>query len=108
MATIYMCLYGREGLKELAKQNLAKAAYAREAFGKKAKVLFDGAPRFNEFVIQGGEDPAALRDRLLQKQIIGGLPIAKYYPELKNASLWCATEMVSRTTIDAAAAEVKS
>src|SRR5262249_18705006 len=31
MATIYMCVYGREGLKDLAKQNLAKAAYARHA-----------------------------------------------------------------------------
>src|SRR5579864_3235836 len=28
MATIYMTIYGREGLKELAQQNLAKAAYA--------------------------------------------------------------------------------
>ncbi|HWK31189.1 MAG TPA: hypothetical protein VNR20_03795, partial [Terriglobales bacterium] len=93
--------------KELAKQNLAKAAYARQALGKKAKVLFDGAPRFNEFVIQGSEDPAKLTDRLLKKKIIGGLPIQKYYPELKDASVWCATETVTRAHIDAAAAEVK-
>ena len=107
MATVYMCVYGREGLKELAKQNLAKAAYARQALGKKAKVLFDGAPRFNEFVIQGSENPAKLTDRLLKKKIIGGLPIQKYYPELKDASVWCATETVTRAHIDAAAAEVK-
>jgi glycine dehydrogenase subunit 1 len=43
----------------------------------------------------------------LNKKIIGGLPIGKYYPELKNASVWCATEMVSKAAIDAAAAEVK-
>src|SRR5207248_3091637 len=36
MATIYMTIYGREGLKELAQQNLAKAAYAAAQFGKKA------------------------------------------------------------------------
>jgi glycine dehydrogenase subunit 1 len=107
MATIYMCLYGREGLKELAKQNLAKAAYARKEFGNKAKVLFEGAPRFNEFVIQGREPAGKLRERLLSKQVIGGLPIEMFYPELQNASVWCATEMVSRASIDAVAAEVK-
>jgi glycine dehydrogenase subunit 1 len=107
MATIYMCLYGREGLKEVATQNLAKAAYARAIFGNKAKVLFDGAPRFNEFVIQTKDDPSEIQDRLLPKHILGGLPIEKYYPELKNASLWCATEMITRANIDTAAAEVK-
>src|SRR5215469_4226744 len=35
MATIYMTVYGREGLKELAQQNLAKAAYATGEFGRK-------------------------------------------------------------------------
>jgi glycine dehydrogenase subunit 1 len=107
MATIYMCLYGREGLRELAKQNLAKAAYARAIFGNKAKVLFDGAPRFNEFVVQTKDDPSEIQQRLLSKHILGGLPIENYYPELKNASLWCATEMVTRAQIDTAAAEVK-
>ena len=52
MVNIYMDVYGRLGIRELAEQNLAKAAYARKALGAKAKVLFDGAPRFNEFVLQ--------------------------------------------------------
>src|SRR3954470_6821892 len=45
MTTIFMTIYGREGMKELAKQNLAKATYAANEFGKKTKVLFGGAPR---------------------------------------------------------------
>src|SRR3954471_16659558 len=51
MTTIFMAIYGREGMKELAKQNLAKANYAANEFGKSktAKVMFSGAPRFNEF-----------------------------------------------------------
>src|SRR5947209_3480693 len=60
MATIYMTIYGREGLKELAKQNLAKATYASGEFAKNAKVLFSGAPRFNEFVVQTSEDSKAI------------------------------------------------
>jgi glycine dehydrogenase subunit 1 len=102
MATIYMTVYGREGLKELAQQNLAKAAYAVAQFGKKTKVLFEGAPRFNEFVLQTQEDPHALNDRLLEKQIVGGCSLEKFYPELGHASLWCCTELNTREQIAAA------
>ncbi|HYL92660.1 MAG TPA: aminomethyl-transferring glycine dehydrogenase subunit GcvPA, partial [Alphaproteobacteria bacterium] len=108
MATIYMTIYGREGLKELAQQNLAKAAYAASEFAKKGKVLFSGAPRFHEFVVQTKEDPAAINDRLLQKKMIGGLPLKKYYPELGNAALWCCTELNSKEQIDTAVQAVSA
>jgi glycine dehydrogenase subunit 1 len=103
MASVFMTVYGREGLKELAKQNLAKAAYAVEQFSKNAKVLFTGAPRFNEFVIQTSEDPHAMNERLLDEKIIGGLSLKRAYPELGNASLWCCTELTRRLAIDQAA-----
>jgi glycine dehydrogenase subunit 1 len=107
MANIYMTIYGREGLKELAKQNLAKAAYARQQFAKKAKVLFDSSPRFNEFVVQTADDPYVVGQRLTDKHIVGGFPLKKFYPELGNAAVWCCTEMNSCEAIDAAVAEVK-
>jgi glycine dehydrogenase subunit 1 len=106
MVTIFMTVYGREDIRELAEQNLAKAAYATEAFGKNGKILFNGAPRFNEFVVQTHHDPYAINNALLDKKIIGGFPLKKFYPELGNASLWCVTEMNSREQIDAAAKEV--
>src|SRR6202049_5202788 len=100
MANIFMTIYGKVGLKELAKQNLAKTAYAARQFSKHARVLFDGAPRFNEFVIQTSEDPYAINNRLLEQKIIGGFPLKKFYPELGNAALWCCTEMTTRAAID--------
>jgi len=100
MANIFMTIYGKVGLRELAKQNLAKAAYAAGQFEKHAKVLFSGVPRFNEFVIQTSEDPYAVNSRILGNRIIGGLPLKKFYPEFGNASLWCCTELTSRTAID--------
>ncbi|HLJ90043.1 MAG TPA: aminomethyl-transferring glycine dehydrogenase subunit GcvPA [Candidatus Angelobacter sp.] len=105
MATIYMTVYGREGLKELAQQNLAKAAYAAAAFSKSpktGKLLFQGAPRFHEFVVETGEDPEQINRRLLEKKIVGGLPLKKFYPELGNATLWCCTELNTKQQIDAA------
>ena len=106
MATIYMTIYGREGLKQLAIQNLAKADFAATHFAKSAKVLFTGAPRFNEFVVQTTSDSKSINDRLLQQKIVGGLPLKRYYPELGNAAVWCCTELVTKTQIDAAVAAV--
>ena len=108
MSTIYMDIYGREGLKELARQNLAKAHHAANQFAKKAKVLFPRGKRFNEFVVQTKEDPHAINDRLLEKKMIGGFPLKKFYPELGNAALWCCTEMNTREQIDAAVEAVQA
>lgn len=102
MTNIFMTVYGKVGLKELSRQNLAKAAYAAGQFAKHATVLFSGAPRFNEFVVQTSEDPYAINSRILGHKIVGGLPLRKFYPELGNASLWCCTELTTRTLIDTA------
>ncbi|PYV54103.1 MAG: glycine dehydrogenase [Acidobacteria bacterium] len=102
MVNIFMTTYGKVGLRELAKQNLAKAAYAAQQFGKHVKVLFPGSPRFNEFVIATSEDPYAINGRMLGNKIVGGLPLKKFYPEFGNASLWCCTELTTRTAIDTA------
>jgi glycine dehydrogenase subunit 1 len=102
MVNIFMTIYGKVGLKELAKQNLAKASYAAQQFGKHAKILFAGAPHFNEFVVQTSEDPYAINSRMLGNKIVGGLPLKKFYPELGNAALWCCTELTTRSAIDTA------
>jgi glycine dehydrogenase subunit 1 len=106
MATIYMTIYGREGLKELAQQNLAKATYAANEFAKRGKILFAGAPRFNEFVVQTKGDPFKINERLLAQKTIGGFPLSWHYPELGNAAVWCCTELNSKEQIDAAAQAV--
>jgi glycine dehydrogenase subunit 1 len=105
MATIFLTVYGKEGIRELAEHNLAKAAYAAGALSAVpgAKLLFKGAPRFHEFVLQTQESPALWSQRLLDEKIVGGVELRRWYPELENATLWCATEMMPRTTMDAAA-----
>jgi glycine dehydrogenase subunit 1 len=65
--------------------------------------LFTGAPRFNEFVLQTEESPAEWGQRLLDNQIAGGIDLSRWYPELRNCTLWCATEIITRAQIDAAA-----
>jgi len=59
-------------------------------------------PFFNEFVVKcNGTAPGAVNEKLLQKKIIGGLPLGKFYPELEDCMLLCATEMSKRADMDA-------
>jgi glycine dehydrogenase subunit 1 len=108
MTTIFLTVYGKQGMRELAVQNLAKAKYAADTLGGAGKLLFANTPRFHEFVLQTDETPKQINTRLLEKKIIGGLPLRRWYPELGNATLWCATEQTTREQIDAAAAVISS
>lgn len=92
MATVFMELYGKQGLRELAAQNVAKAHY----LGSKIKPSFSG-PYFNEFVAMA---PEGIHNRLLEQRIIGGLSLRKFYPELGDSTLLCATEMTRRSDMD--------
>jgi glycine dehydrogenase subunit 1 len=105
MATIFLTVYGKEGIRELAEHNLAKAAYAAKTLSAQrgAKLVFDGAPRFHEFVLDTEESPELWTPRLLDVNIAGGLPLKRWYPELGNATLWCATEVIAREQIETAA-----
>jgi len=105
MATIFLTVYGKEGVRELAEHNLAKAAYAAKTLSAQpgAKLLFKDSPRFHEFVLQTQEPATQWTQRLLDEKIVGGLDLGRWYPELKNATLWCATEVLARETIDHAA-----
>jgi glycine dehydrogenase subunit 1 len=99
MATVFMTLYGKQGLRDLAVQNLSKAHY----LASKLPLPFD-APFFNEFVAKtNGRTPDAVNNALLEKRIIGGLPLGRFYPELDGCILLCATEMSKREHMDAVA-----
>ncbi len=105
MATIFLTVYGKEGIHELALHNLAKANYAAQQFATAggARRLFAASPHFHEFVLQTTESPEQLNAQLLKQKVIGGLPLGRWYPELGNASLWCTTELNTREQIDHAA-----
>ena len=99
MATVFMTVYGKEGLRELARQNLSKAHY----LGSKLKRKFTG-PYFNEFVATPAKGSAAEANAALAKRgILGGLELGAFYPELSDSMLLCATEMSKREHMDVVA-----
>ena len=104
MATVYMTVYGKQGLRELAEQNLAKAHY----LAGKLTPRFTGK-FFNELVVKAeGKSPDGINKALLKKKIIGGLPLGRFYPELADCMLVCATEMTRRADMDTVAETMKS
>jgi glycine dehydrogenase subunit 1 len=103
-ATMFMAAYGKEGLPELARLNFDKAHYAQGAIARAAatagaKLRF-ASPFFNEFVIGGLGDAAAVQKRLLGEKLIAGVPLGRYYPELNDSLLVCVTELNRAEDID--------
>jgi glycine dehydrogenase subunit 1 len=106
MATIYMSVFGKEGLRELAEQNLSKAHYLAEQIRVNGGRLAFNTPFFNEFVVRtNGAGAADVNGRALDDNIIGGLELGRFYPELEGALLVCATEVNKRDEMDRYAAK---
>ena len=92
MATVFMTVYGKQGLRELAVQNLSKAHY----LGDRLKRRFSG-PYFNEFAAAASR---GANQELEARGMIGGLPLGRFYPELEDSMLLCCTEMTRREDMD--------
>jgi glycine dehydrogenase subunit 1 len=101
--TVYLETMGRRGLQEAAAQCAQKAAYTAKMIGgiEGFSIPFTG-PRFNEFVVRAPVDAKQLLARLAsERNITGGLPLSRYYPDRPNEFLVCVTELNSRADIDA-------
>jgi glycine dehydrogenase subunit 1 len=102
MATIYLVSMGPQGLREVALQNLRKAAFTKGRLGKVSGCgIRFGGPTFNEFVVRVAKKPAAILKQLLKHEIIGGVDLGRFYPELADCLLLCVTEQKTREQIDA-------
>ena len=98
---IHLCLLGKEGLQELAAQNLAKARFALQELEKVPGVrrAFSG-PFFNEFAVEFPRSVKMVNAELLREKIIGPLPLGSFYPELTKRALFCVTETTTRAEIE--------
>ena len=107
-AAMYMASVGGTGMRELAMLNYDKSEYLKSELKKAGYKISFESPTFNEFVV---EFPAGFEntyERLLEKKIVAGLPLAPYYPELSSHYLLCVTETRTREDIDVLVREVKS
>ena len=107
-AAVYLASLGGTGFRKLAQLNHDKAEYLKNELNKAGLTIPFDSPTFNEFVVRLPEGSAAVYNRLLEKKIIAGVPLVKYYPELPDHYLLCATETAAKEDMDTLVREVQS
>jgi glycine dehydrogenase subunit 1 len=100
-ATVYMAALGKTGLRNCAALNVARTNELREKVTRLDgfAARFGGAT-FNEVAIRV---PGRARDVLAElekKQVIGGLDLGRFYPELDDCILMTATELTTSADVD--------
>lgn len=104
-ATITLTLLGKSGFQELAQLNFDRAESFKEKL-KNAKLTFAGTT-FNEMTITL-PDPEKFISRMIEKKMIAGVALGRWYPELKNSLLLCVTEMNSEAQVENLIRELQS
>ncbi len=100
-AAVHLCLLGKEGLREQAAQNVAKAQYALAQLEKISGVRRAfSAPVFNEFVMEFPRSVKLINAELLKSKMIGPMALGRFYPEQTKRGLVCVTETTTREEID--------
>lgn len=112
-AAVYMSLLGPSGIQELAKTIMQKSNYAMKRLSEieGMKVPLFNAAHFEEFTVNLDSTRKSIREvnrSLLRSGIVGGKDITKEFPELGNTSLFCVTEIHTKSDIDKLAAALES
>ena len=95
-----LSLWGPQGLRELATNNVAKAQYAKKrAQAQGLKLVYDG-PSFNEFVLDIGRVAGSRLATLESRGIVGGLDLERFDPKRAGQVLVCTTEVHPKALID--------
>ncbi|WP_107841813.1 aminomethyl-transferring glycine dehydrogenase subunit GcvPA [Metasolibacillus meyeri] len=105
-ASVAMTAFGKQGIQEVAKHNIVKTRYAKNAFEAAGfEVAYQGA-HFNEIVVKTKKSVTEINKGLIEKGIIGGFDLGRVYPELENHALIAVTELRTKEEIDAFVAEM--
>jgi glycine dehydrogenase subunit 1 len=105
MATIYVSILGKHGLRKVGELATAKAHYAAERFAAVPGVrLRFGAPFFKEFALTLPKAPDRVVKRLLRERILAGVPLKAFDRAEKSTLLVAVTERRTKDEIDAYAA----
>jgi glycine dehydrogenase subunit 1 len=100
--TVYLSLMGAEGLERVATTSMTRTEQLTQALTAIPGVRRAfSRPVFHETVLLMDRPVNAVLAALAKQDILGGLDMSEYYPELGNALLICATETKTQADIDA-------
>ncbi len=99
-AIVYLSLIGKEGLKEVTELCSAKADYTLKRLLEipGVKMRFP-VPIFNEFTLELPRDAGDIIGQLIEKGIMAGFPLGRYYKNMEKCMLIAVTEKRTKEEI---------
>jgi glycine dehydrogenase subunit 1 len=93
-ATVYLAHMGGGGLKQLAELSAQRAHYLAEQVGQRKgyRLAFD-APFLWEFVLRTPYPAEQTQSLMLERGVLPGLPLGRFFPELADGLLVSVTEL---------------
>ncbi|HDK7436744.1 TPA: aminomethyl-transferring glycine dehydrogenase subunit GcvPA [Staphylococcus aureus] len=98
-SSIAMSALGKQGIYDIAVQNIEHANYAKQQFIKKGFEVLDGTS-FNEFVVKFDKPIQQVNEELVKYNIIGGFDLGVVSDDFKNHMLIVVTELRTKDEID--------
>lgn len=98
-SSIAMSALGKQGLQEIAVQNMENANYAKKEFKNNGFTVLDGIS-YNEFVVRFDRSIAEVNRALLDEGIIGGFDLSVVDDTFENHMLVAVTELRTKEEID--------
>ncbi|HGX1078500.1 TPA: aminomethyl-transferring glycine dehydrogenase subunit GcvPA [Staphylococcus aureus] len=98
-SSIAMSALGKQGIYDIAVQNIEHANYAKQQFIKKGFEVLDGTS-FNEFVVKFDKPIQQVNEDLVKYNIIGGFDLGVVSDDFKNHMLIAVTELRTKDEID--------
>jgi glycine dehydrogenase subunit 1 len=101
-AAVYLSWLGPTGLEELGELCLRLARYAADRLAAipGVSLAFPDQPFVKEFVVRLPADPAEVCRRLVDRGLLGGLPLAGLAPGLADGLLVAVTERRTKADVD--------
>ncbi|HAR5063304.1 TPA: aminomethyl-transferring glycine dehydrogenase subunit GcvPA [Staphylococcus aureus] len=98
-SSIAMSALGKQGIYDIAVQNIEHANYAKQQFIKKGFEVLDGTS-FNEFVVKFDKPIQQVNEELVKYNIIGGFDLGVVSDDFKNHMLIAVAELRTKDEID--------
>ena len=98
-SSIAMSALGKQGIYDIAVQNIEHANYAKQQFIKKGFEVLDGTS-FNEFIVKFDKPIQQVNEELVKYNIIGGFDLGVVSDYFKNHMLIAVTELRTKDEID--------
>ncbi|QLK86081.1 aminomethyl-transferring glycine dehydrogenase subunit GcvPA [Staphylococcus sp. 17KM0847] len=98
-SSIAMSALGKQGLQDIAEQNMENANYAKSQFESAGFEVLEGIS-YNEFVVKFSHSIADINKQLLTHNIIGGFDLSVIDEKFSNHMLVAVTELRTKAEID--------